>query len=463
MKPGDRLPSTRRLADSLGVARNTVTAAYRRLVEEGWCEARAGRGTTVALRTHVRRAEAWASDGLGKDSSARMLPEASSVVGVVRKAARFHVQSEEPLAVVSPDFDSLPGRKWTQIVARISKSPWMHNSYCAPGGWPPFKQVLSDYLRETRGIRCEPEQVIVTTGIQQGLDLCARVLFEPGDIVAHENPNFDLHRTALQFARLKTLPVKVDEEGLRVEALESVTDDVRGLLLTPSHQYPMGAVLSLERRKRLLAWAAAKRAWIIEDDYDSELRYGGAPYPALAALECPNENVAYLGSFTKMIYPGFHIGYLIAPPSVQDAFVGAKMVTDRHTSEVHQAILCEFIAGGHYEAHIRKLKTLYEERRRVAIRSIGRYLSDLGHLVPCHQGTHLTFIFDREVDDVKLSEYLRTEHRLETRPLSPCYVGENPRSGLLLGFAGFTTTSIDAAVERLARAIQIHLATQCVR
>ena len=318
----------------------------------------------------------------------------------------------------------------------LSKSPWLHNGYSLPGGYPAFRKVIADYVRQTRGIACEPEEVIITTGIQQGVSLCAEVLFNDGDRVAVEDPGFEPHRRALEFFGARTVSAPVDEGGVSVAALEQMREseaDWRGILVTPSHQYPLGVLMTLERRKALLAWASRSGAWVIEDDYDSELRYGGSPYPALAALDRAGSGagrVVYLGSFTKMFYPGFNIGYLVAPSrEIAQAFEGAKLLFDRHTSEVHQAILTEFIAGGHYDAHIRRLKRLYEKRRSAAVRAIGRFCSGFGRLLPSNQGTHLTFVFhDPALSDVAVSDRLRRECRIETRPLSLCYRDLPPRN-----------------------------------
>ena len=405
---GDKLPASRDLARLLGVGRVTVTTAYGRLQAEGFLEAKPGVGTVVAERMSVNRAEDWSEPQAGEDAEAPKSAVRSPALGrsaaAAVEAARFHVQALEPLAVINPDFDSLPGRKWTQIVARVSKSPWQHNGYCLPGGFPAFRKTIADYVRQTRGILCEPEEVVITTGIQQGIALCAEVLFNEGERIAVEDPGFEPHRHALRFLGLETVPTPLDESGLSTKALKAA-DGLR---------------------------AALDRA-------------DGVP-----------GRVVYLGSFTKMIYPGFNIGYLVAPSvEVALAFEGAKLLLDRHTSEVHQAILTEFIGGGHYDAHIRRLKRLYEKRRAAAVRAIGRFCSGFGRLIPSNQGTHLTFLFhDPKLSDVEVSERLRKEERIETRALSLCYQKAPAQNGLLLGFAGFTESEIETAVRKMAIAVE---------
>jgi GntR family transcriptional regulator/MocR family aminotransferase len=460
LRPGDALPPSRELAKTLGVGRVTVTTAYRRLEDEGFVEASPGRGTVVSSFSPVRRAETWKSAAPDEGTPAMRPALSPERLAAAEEAAAYYVQKIEPLAVISPDYDSLPGKKWTQIVARISKSPWQHNSYAEPGGYGPYRRAVAEYVRKTRGIACEPEQVIATNGIQQGLSLCLSLLFKPGDLFAVENPGFEPHRLAAQFAGLRLAGVGVDADGLSTKELAALPEAPRGVLVTPSHQYPTGALMNLGRRRELLAWAREHGAWLIEDDYDSELRYNGAPTPALAALDAQGASTVYLGSFTKMIYPGFRLGYLIAPPSLAKAFAGMMLMRERHVSEVHQCILTEFIIGGWYGAHIRRLKNLYVKRRQCAIRALGRHCQRFGHLIPSNQGTHLTFVFDIAVDDAALSAFLRRERRLETRPLSPCYLGAPKASGLLLGFAGFTPSQIETAVAELEEGIEIFLRRQ---
>lgn len=243
---GDRLPASRDLARALKVGRVTVTTAYARLKAEGFLEAKPGAGTVVAGRIIDNKAEDWAQRTEAEKTASAAREQEKAPLLAQRAAAAagatdFHVQALEPLAVINPDFDSLPGRKWTQIVARLSKSPWLHNGYSLPGGYPAFRKVIADYVRQTRGIACEPEEVIITTGIQQGVSLCAEVLFNDGDRVAVEDPGFEPHRRALEFFGARTVSAPVDEGGVSVAALEQMREseaDWRGILVTPSHQYP---------------------------------------------------------------------------------------------------------------------------------------------------------------------------------------------------------------------------------
>ena len=453
LRAGDRLPSSRALAAALCVGRVTVTAAYARLQDEGFIASRAGGGSIVTAppADEPLAAEPEAPGPAVAKRAGKRAAEAARVLS-------FRVQALRPFAVASPDFESLPGRKWTQIVARVSKSPWLHNGYCEPGGHPPFREAIADYVRRVRGLHCEAEDVIVTSGIQQGVALCAQVLFDAGEKVLVEDPGYQPHRSALAYFGLRPRPVRVEEAGLDLAAIRE--SGARGMLVTPCHQYPMGYLMGQRDRAGLLAWASETGAWLIEDDYDGELRYGGAPHRALAASDAERRSVVYLGSFTKMIYPGFNLGYLIAPRGLGRAFEGAKLLNDRHASEVHQVILAEFIAGGFYEAHVRRLKKLYESRRAVMIEAAGRLLGRFGEVVSGPQGTHIAFRFRIPVEDVKLVEFLRSRFALELRALSECCVERRDLSGLVLGFAGFTEDQVIEGMHQLAKGVEQFLAEE---
>lgn len=448
LKPGDPVPSSRQLSEGLKISRFTVTAAYKQLEEEGFTRSIKGSGTYINSPLPSREVEKWNS--INTDAANR-LGHLSDVANIAKQSIAFPVQKPVPFALIAPDVDSLPGKKWTQIVARISKSPWLHNGYCPPGGYLPFRKIISDYLRRLRGISCDSRQVIITNGIQEGINLCCQVLFNTGDEVAVEDPSFQLHTDLLEFRSLKPRFIPVNKDGIDIENLKR-DQSIRGCLVTPTHQYPLGYKYSLNTRKALLEWASARCGWILEDDYDSELRYGGKPYPALTALS-KSVSTVYLGSFTKVIYPGFNMGYMVVPPQTVEYFEGAKLLNTRHSSEVHQVILSEFMQSGFYESHVRRLKKMYEQRRLWATKAIENYLSDFGVLLSDNQGTHLTFLFTKDIDDKNFSEYLRRAFNAESRPLSACFKKVRPLSGLILGYAHFTEQQIEIYAQILQKAL----------
>ena len=446
--PLDRLPSTRELASLLGVGRVTVLNAYERLLCEGYIASSVGRGSFVSQQLPQQKARKWETKA---PSMSTPLPAPTVKATVAARFAHCSPQPQRPFAIVCPDYDSLPGKKWTQIVARLSKSPWMHNGYSSPEGSLEFRKVLTHYVRLTRGICCDPEQIIITSSIQEGLSLCSQILFRPGDRVAVEDPSFPLHTGLLHFNQLDPYPV--DIEAPIVEQLHASEVPIRGMVLTPSHQFPLGSVMSLTERQSLLRWALASGAYLIEDDHDCELMFEHSPIPALFSMMPETEHVIYLGSFSKTIYPGLVMGYMIVPKALVSAFVGAKLLTTRHSSEVHQTILSEFIAQGHFEAHVRKLKTLYQQRRQALWDAIEARLAHVGQLLPSQQGTYLCFAFHQRVDDVALANVLASAYRMTVLPLSTCYHGAPKRTGFVLGYAGFTPEVIHDTAERLARAV----------
>ena len=449
LQPGDQLPAQRALSSQLKVGRVTVMAAYNRLTEEGYLVTRVGSGTVVTDHLPLSEAETWTASFEGSLSSKR-LNRLSQHMPLAAKASHYRPQKGIPFAIVTPENTLLPGKKWEQIVSRVSRSPWLHNGYSEPAGYKPFRIAIADYLRRTRGVVCSHEQLIITNGIQQGLHLCAQLLFNQNDTIFVENPGFPVHRDLLTYTGLKTQPVPIDENGIKVNQFTKLSHEAKGALVTPSHQYPLGTLMTLDRRQELLEWAYATNSWIIEDDYDSELRYGGAPYPALQSLDLSREAVIYLGTFTKMIYPGFGLGYMVVPKILIDAFVGAKFLNDRHASEVHQVILTEFINDGFYEAHIRRLKLIHERRRQAMFSACKKYLSTWGQIIPTNQGTHLTFVFHEFCNDIAVAQYLQKNASLELKPLSDCYCENADQSGFLLGFGGFSEDQINSSIKRLA-------------
>ena len=446
LKPGDFLPSSRFLANRLEISRNIVVSVYKSLLDEGYLETTNGRGTFVS-EFSPRQSAKTIRQKEKIQSVSKVLPKR---VRHLKELTSLHPQQSVPFAQIAPDKVSLPGKKWEQVVTRISRSPWLHNGYSNPSGFRPFQEAIAEYLRCFRAVACEPEQVIIINNIQEGLLLCTQALLEANDRVAIEDPGFQLHRELLAFQGAHTVPIKLTDDGIDLEKLED-TQNLKAVLVTACHQYPLGLAMAESHKRELAQWASQKGVWIIEDDYDSELRFNGAPYPPIAAFDTSGSTI-YLGSFTKVIYPGFNLGYMVVPKNLIKVFESIKLLDNHHTSEVHQVIVAEFIAGGFYDAHIRRLKNIYEKRRRVAVLSIGRALSKYGKLLTGNQGTHLVFEFNISIDDVKLSEFLLEKYGIETRALSACYVNAKPKSGLILGYAHFDENELRTAAEKLKTA-----------
>lgn len=446
LKSGDELPSSRVLSSILNLSRTTVTQAYKRLLEEGWIFSQKGRGCFVS--------ECSIDLDLHKSSFATLSgnikkPKLPVKAEIAKQALQFPVQKEVPFALIAPDMESLPGKDWTTIVARVSKSPWMHNAYAEPGGYRPFKKVIADLLRRSRGINCSDSQVIITSGVQEDLYLALQALFSEGAKIAVEDPGFRPHRDLVEFLGHRPIPIPVNENGISINQLSS-DKELDAVIVTPSFQYPTGYLMSLERKLELIDWANSCGKWILEDGYDTELFTADDPNPAIASLDQTGSTI-YMGSFTKTIYPGFNMGYIVVPEQLIPIVEGIKMLTLRHSSEVHSVILTEFIEGGFYEAHIRRLKRMYQKRRETSVQCIQSLLTQFGALEANTGGTHLTFIFKPElkINDVELNLYLRQNYHLESRPLSPCYVKDKPQSGLILGYAHFSEQILTDSYRRL--------------
>ncbi|MES2435946.1 MAG: PLP-dependent aminotransferase family protein [Pseudomonadota bacterium] len=447
LRPTEQVPSTRALAAALGVARMTVDTAYAQLIAEGYLKSKPGSGTRVVPQNQItlsQPAGATPTTPLRTD-----LPPRAALLAEV--ARNLTVQAAIPLAISAPNETLSPGKAWTRIAIAQARTPWRDAAYTGPHGLPALRVQIAEYVRRMRGITCTPDQILITAGTQQGLSLTARVLFQPGDQVWLENPGYIPLRAVVQDAGLSAVPIPVDQDGLKVAAGLLLAPDAAGAYVTPSHQYPLGAVLTMERRLALLTWAQARKAWIIEDDYDSELRYDGRPIPALAGLDAAEGAVIYLGTFSKMLFPGLRLGYLIAPARLTDAFAGARVLADRHAQSADQRVLADYLAGGHYDAHIRRIRLLFAARRAVLLAECAAQLAEFGSVAPGDQGMHVLFRFHAPLDDVHLSATLRSLG-VESRALSPFYA-HTPSHGLLLGFGSFDAIQIKTAIATIRQTL----------
>jgi len=307
--------------------------------------------------------------------------------------------------------------------------------YGEPAGHRPLRQAIAAYLGAARAVRCSWEQIVVVSGSQQALDLAARVLLDPGDEAWVEDPGYAGARAALAGSGARVVPVQVDEEGLDVAAGETAAPGARLACVTPSHQYPSGVTMSLERRLALLEWADRAGAWVVEDDYDSEYRYSGRPLEALQGLD-PSGDVVYVGTFSKVLSPGLRLGYLLAPPDLTGAFVAAREFTDRHPPQVEQAVLADFMAEGHFGRHVRRMRSLYAERRAALLESAERELAGLLDVVPAEAGMHLVGLLPEGEDDREASRRAAAAG-VEAPPLSAFSQAPSRAGGLVLGYAAF--------------------------
>lgn len=453
LPPRSRLPASRDLAPVLGVSRNTVKHAYEQLLAEGYLRALTGSGTFVAdvLPEQVFWAPADESQPAqpSAGTEARLSQRGRSVVA---GALALPVQWGAFVPGV-PDVTEFPHRKFERIAARGRHSPPPELlSYASGGGHPELRAALADYLRQARSVRCAPEQILITEGVHQGVDLAARLLADPGDRVWLEEPGYWGVRSVLAMNGLRLQGIPVDEEGLALPAAAQATPP-RLIFATPSHQYPLGSLMSLRRRLRLLEYARLHRCWIIEDDYDSEFRFSGHPIPSLQGLT-PDAPVIYIGTFSKTMYPGLRVAYMVLPASLAPAFAAAHAELYREGHLLTQAALASFIQEGHYAAHVRRMRLIYAERRATLIALIERQLGP-GWIHPydSNAGLHLTLSLPETVDDVRLARAARARGVI-VQPLSRYYAQAPSARGLLLGFACVAPQAMHQPLEILVGCIR---------
>jgi GntR family transcriptional regulator/MocR family aminotransferase len=350
-----------------------------------------------------------------------------------------------------PALDAFPSGDWARLSTAIwRKPPLALLNYLPPGGYPPLRRAIAGYLAAERGVRCEPEQVIITAGSQQALHLVAQLLLKPRDSVWMENPGYYAARLAFERAGAKVHPIEVDCEGIKVESGIRAAPQAAVVYVTPSHQCPLGCRLSLERRLALLGWAGPAGAWVIEDDYDSEYRYTGRPLASLHALD-DGRRALYIGSFSLVLYPSLRIGFIVAPPALADAFLSARALADWNSSAMDQAVLARFIDDGLLVRHLRRMRVLYAERQRMLL---AQAESSLGHwLQPERQpaGLHMVGWLKKLTEEKMM--HAAGLAGVELRPMSMYRVGPADRHAVLFGFAPFDSAATRNAVSRLRRSL----------
>ncbi|HLW00758.1 MAG TPA: PLP-dependent aminotransferase family protein [Ktedonobacterales bacterium] len=462
LKAGARLPSTRDLASELGVARGTVFMAYTQLLAENYIESNVGSGTTVAsfLPQEVPTTPAQASSSRTPDPPERhplaaLSQRGAALAQISFAPGTFSRESRKVRAfrVATPDLEAFPHKLWAQLAARCARaqmSDMLMSQHQA--GYPPLREAIAAHLGVARGVRCSAEQVIITSGAQGAIDLAARILLDPGDAAWVEDPGYPGAKGALLGAGAQLIPVPVDEEGLDVAAGWARCQQARLAYVTPAHQFPLGVSMSLSRRLALLEWARQESAWILEDDYDSEYRYVGRPLAALQGLD-EAQRVIYIGTFSKVLFPGLRLGYLVAPPALVDALLAARRFTDIHPPALEQAAVADFINEGHFTRHIRRMRALYAARRDALLNAAQRDLAGLLEVQAPETGMHVIGWLPSGID-ARSAAHQAAQHQIETIPLSTLSLGGLRRSGLLLGYAAVTEEEINDGTRRLASALR---------
>jgi GntR family transcriptional regulator / MocR family aminotransferase len=448
---GLRLPSTRTIAREFGISRNTVLAAFDQLAAEGYLDGRVGAGSFVSHRLPEETPHARQLRGAVRASG---IPTARGASRRGRALAELGASGSRPrpFAPGVPELDRFPFDVWARLLAKRWRRPRREFLVGgSPAGYLPLREALADHLAAARAVTCQPAQVIIISGTQQAIDLAARVLLDPGDAVCVEEPGYPPTSAALAAAGARLVPVQVDDEGLSVRAGRRLEASARLICVSPSHQYPLGITMSLRRRLELLEWAAQADGFVLEDDYDSEYRYAGRPLAALQGLD-RGGRVIYLGTLSKVMFPGLRLGYMVVPEHLVDAFLAVRSLVDSHPSTIAQAALGDFIAEGHLAGHIRRMRLLYADRQAALIAKLEAGLAGALAVTPAAAGMHLVARLSDGLDDRAIAREARAQG-VEAPPLSVYYRGRRAERGLLLGYAGVAERDMGLAVGRLARAI----------
>ena len=451
LAPGAQLPSSRALGEDLNVSRTTTHLAYEMLIAEGYLTPRRGSGTFVAQElpdnlarvTAPRRSAAFKHPPLSRRGTALAAtpPAARRIPGPVR-----------PFRIGVPALDLFPLRLWSQLVNRRLKSITLGQlDYHDAAGFRPLREGIAEHVQAARGTHCVADQVFVVAGAQRGMDLACNLLLDPGDQAWLEEPGYSGARSALITAGARIVPVRVDEHGLDVEAGARRAGDARLVYVTPSHQFPLGVPMSVSRRLALLRWASAAGAWILEDDYDSEFRYGVRPISSLHGLDVDGR-VIYVGSFSKTLFPALRLGFVIVPSDLQERFLAARRAVDVHPPLLDQAVLADLIAGGHYDRHLRRMRAAYRERLEAIVVAAERYCGGALRLRPVRSGLHVVAdLVDADAERVFREAVARG---VEVTPLSSYFLGRaSAEPAIVLGFGCIDPEGLRRGMERLAAAV----------
>jgi len=442
---GARLPSSRRLAALARAARGTVVAALEQLESEGYLFTRRRSGTFVARRASTGPARAA--------GAARIRPRVSSSASALEPFIRF-TASPQPFVTNLPALDLFPTAIWSRVMARrVRRSSMRDLTGCDVSGYWPLREAVADYLRRSRAVNCATEQVVIVSGVQDALATIARLLVDPGERVLMEDPGYTGARRAFAAAGARVGCVPVDGDGMTIPRRSGVP---RLVYVTPAHQFPLGATMTYERRLGLLEWARATAAFIVEDDYDSEYRYGGQPLPALQGLDV-HDRVIFIGSFNKLLFPSLRLGYLVVPPALIEPLVALRSAMGLHAPALGQAVLCDFITGGHLFRHVRRMRRVYAARRAALVDAVDSLLRGVLQLSDSEAGLQVPGRLLVRLDSQLVAAEAATNGVLVT-PLSRYARRPIAADGLLLGFAAIDEREIRSGAARLAHAVDRLLA-----
>ncbi len=451
LRPGFRLPGTRELAAQYGISRGTIINAFEQLKSEGYLEGTIGSGSYVSkvlpddLLRVERQPKALAVQ------QRRQRRRISNYARQVNPFPVFEIRPSRAFRANLPALDLFPTTLWTQITARRLRRASVNLLLgCGAMGYRPLREAVSSYLTASRGVRCVPDQVVILSGVQEALDVAARLFLNPGDRVCMENPGYMGAARTFESLGAEITSAPVDDEGMELRA--SSLRGARLVYITPAHQFPLGTTMSLGRRLQLLKWARKSGAIILEDDYDSEFRYLGRPVPALQGLDRAGQ-VLFAGSFSKVLFPSLRLGYLVIPQDLISRVEAMRSVTSRHPPLLEQAVLCDFIVDGHFGRHLRRMRQIYSERLSVLLESAREQLTGLLEVSSIQAGLQTVGWLGNGFDD-KSAVRAAAARNVEVVPLSLYYRGRMSRQGLQLGFAAIDTREIRRGLRELAIALE---------
>lgn len=453
LRPGSRMPSTRNLSRQYALSRGTVMRAFDDLGNEGYIEGRVGAGTFVAVRLPdesmaARRDPAPAAV---EPSQAGLANRGREAVEGIRPLPASHSVGRA-FRPYEPAIDLFPVNLWSRVAGRVlRRAPRSLYGQGDARGYLPLRKAIAEWVGAARGVRCHTEQVIVTSGAQQGLDIVARLLLDPGDAVWMEDPGYPGAAFTLRAARARVVPVPVDSDGLNVAQACRQEPHARLAYVTPANQFPLGVALAHSRRLELLDWAARENAWVVEDEFDAEYRYFGAPLPSLQSLD-RSGCVVYVGTFTKMLFNSLRLGFLVVPERVADAFAAARTFLDRHPPTLEQAILADFILEGHFGHHVRRMRQVYARRITALCEAARAELGSALDVARADAGMRTVGWIKTGQDDKEVARRARLRG-LELAALSEFTVRHFHPGALVLGFASCAPAELQRGVSVLAGAL----------
>ncbi len=452
---GRPLPASRALAKSLGVSRDTVESAYSQLHAEGFIERRVGSGSFVSERTQRLP---------GRGRPRRTNPDRNASPRLSQRGAAIFASGglrdfvmPRPFAPGVPETRSFPLQTWERLERQVLKEYGtgllLHSE---PQGLKRLRQAISDYINLERGASATPERVLVLTSSQQALTLCATVLLDVGERIFLEDPVYHGARKAFDATGLQCVPVPVDTDGLQVDRLLSLTQTLgkppRAVFLTPSHQFPTGATLALDRRLAIIEWARKHQSWIIEDDYDSEFHYAGKPTACVQGLD-QHDRTLYIGTFTKSLFPGLRIGYMVLPPPLVAPMTVARTLLDGHSAPIPQLTLARFIEGGHFGVHVRTMRAVYAERRDALARLVRLHLAEFVEPRVPAGGMQMPCVFIRDIPEHEVVQ-AAARAGIDLLGLTGLYASSRRDTGFLMGFAAHAPHELEVSVKTLAKVLR---------